>query len=369
MRIVHVIQGLSPGGAERVVVDLVTEMSPTDELLVVCQGRPLGPTYEQISGAVRYLTQSQETGLSRSATLLALGSILRDLRPDIVHTHTFFGSIYGRVAALLRGFHPLVHTEHGANAPVGHYGFSERILPIIGRRTDATLVLSQQDRDVVVGRGWAPLSRTWVVPNGVPSLDFAESETQRLRSSLGVAGGRPLVLAVGLSRQEKRLDRFLEVAHWVAKRYSSPLTFAIVGSGAELLIQPRGRPENLRLEFLGRLPDARPFIAAADVVLNTSDWEGMPMALLEAMSIGVPFVAPSIGSIPELVKAGGGFATDASVEALGRKVELLLLDSSLRRRMGREGRSAARTHYSIHKMALATREAYIKAGARQGETD
>jgi glycosyltransferase involved in cell wall biosynthesis len=156
---------------------------------------------------------------------------------------------------------------------------------------------------------------------------------------------------IGRVTQIKRPDRFLDVVVEVKAR-GIDLHFIVAGEGDLLqYCKDRVRTENLPVTFLGWREDIEVVLAAADLVLLTSDNEGTPLSLIEAGMVGIPVVATNVGSISEIVIDGEtGLLTDLSVSALADAVEALVADAALRKAMGAAGKARAEQYFSLDRM-------------------
>jgi glycosyltransferase involved in cell wall biosynthesis len=178
---------------------------------------------------------------------------------------------------------------------------------------------------------------------------------REVRSELGATDGELLVVTVANLRREKGYDVLLEAARQVVTR-GAAVRFAAVGRGPlaeELDTAHRALGLGERFRFLGERSDARRLVAGADVFVLTSHHEGLPVALMEATSVGVPIVATRVGEIPRVLPDG----TDALLVEPGRPGAVadalmrLAGDPALRERLGR----AARTRSAAFDVAAATR--------------
>lgn len=177
------------------------------------------------------------------------------------------------------------------------------------------------------------------IPRGVdhgaliPRVPRAE-----LRARLGVPPDRPVLLFVGSLTPEKRLDRLLRVASAVAAG-GADVDLWLVGEGPErdrLTEQSRSLANRLSVRLLGACDDVATYMAAADLLLLTSDTEGVPGVVLEAGCLGLPAVATRVGGVAECVQDGvtGLLADPEDEDALSAAVAKLIRDPEERRRLG-----------------------------------
>jgi glycosyltransferase involved in cell wall biosynthesis/SAM-dependent methyltransferase len=254
-------------------------------------------------------------GLGRSvspaADLRSFGtllSLLRRVRPAIVHTHTAKAGALGRVAATLAGVPIRVHTFHG-HVFHGYFGraatvlvlFAERALGLLTHRVLA--VSDEVARDLAEAYGVVPHGKVQVVPLGLDLAPFARAGAGEgrgeLRREIGAAEGDLLVGITGRLVEVKDHGYFLE-AGAALMREVPQARLVIVGSGP-LEEGLRARAKSLgidgRCHFLGWRRDTARICADLDVAALTSRNEGTPVALIEAAAAGVPVVARDVGGV------------------------------------------------------------------------
>ena len=187
------------------------------------------------------------------------------------------------------------------------------------------------------------------------------------RATFGLGPDAPVVCFVGRLTQVKRPERFIDLAIEVARSHPTT-TFLVAGEG-ELLetLRERARALGDSVQFLGWRGDVATVYAASDVVVLTSDNEGMPVALIEAASIGTPAVTTRVGSAPEVVLDGvTGFVTGMEVASLVRATLELLENHDLRRGMGAAAADRARREFSAARLVADTAALYERIAAQRG---
>jgi glycosyltransferase involved in cell wall biosynthesis len=284
-------------------------------------------------------------GLGRSVhiggDLRAFVSICREIRrfrPHIVHTHTAKAGVLGRIAAVLTGVPVRVHTFHGH---VLHGYFSPRVTRLVAlvermlaRRTTALVAVGEQVRDELLAAGIARRDQFTVIPPGVALP--AEVDRAEARIALGLSSDGPVVLFVGRLTAVKRLDRLLEAFAEVRDRVGDAVL--VVAGDGDLAEEVRSAATSLgeAVVLLGWQTDIARLYASADLVVISSDNEGMPVTLLEAAMAGVPGVTTNVGSAAEVVEHGvTGLVVPPDAGALASAMVELLLDADRRSVMGR----------------------------------
>jgi glycosyltransferase involved in cell wall biosynthesis len=317
--------------------------------------------------------------LHDSRALRELGSIAREFRPDVVHTHTAKAGFLGRTAALLalRPRPVLVHTFHG-HVLEGYFGEAKTRLyrgleRSLGRRTDRLIGVSRQTVNDLVRLGVAPREKFDVIPLGLELGSFASLDghpANGLRAELGVADGVAMFAFVGRIVPIKRLDLLLR-AFGRAHRSGAPAHLAIVGDG-ETRTDFERLAEELEVgpavSFLGYRRDLPEIAAASDVAVLSSDNEGTPVWLIEAAAAGRPAVATDVGGTSEVVTPRTGIVVPADDEvALGEAIARLSRDPELRKEMGGAARRHVLRRYSVERLLVDIDALYTELlGSRAG---
>jgi glycosyltransferase involved in cell wall biosynthesis len=202
-----------------------------------------------------------------------------------------------------------------------------------------------------------------VVRNGidVDRLSISPEDGVRARRELGIPLMSPVVGTVAVFRAQKRLDLWLEAASRLAR--TTEAHFLLVGDGPMLArIQAQAQALDLgsRIHLPGLQEDVRPYLAAMDVYLMSSEFEGLPLALLEALAVGLPVVATAVGGIPEVLpdQESGILVPFGNPEALARAVSRLLEEPELRSKMGQRARQRVAEEFGIERMARELEEVY-----------
>ncbi|MGH3650513.1 MAG: glycosyltransferase [Acidimicrobiia bacterium] len=254
-----------------------------------------------------------------------LRRLIRSWCPQVIHAHLPVTGILGR---LLSSGAINVYTEHNI---VDSYRAPTRMLNRwTYRRNDAVIAVSQAVADSVAGY---PGPTPFVVPNGVVVDRPPDAAIARVRDELGIDGSTPLLVHVGNIRPHKGHDNLIEaVAILVRERPDAVVVSIGGGKHHGDLERVRARSADLglsaQLRFLGRRPDALDFVAAADVVVNPSDVEGLPLSVLEALALGRPVVATSVGGVPSVIRHGEtGLLVDAADPDQLAKAMIMALDS------------------------------------------
>ncbi|MCO5969987.1 glycosyltransferase [Actinoallomurus soli] len=274
--------------------------------------------------------------------IAALVAEMRGYRPHIVHTHTAKAGLLGRAAAALTRVPARVHTYHG-HLLHGYFSPAKTRLVVTAERTaaamtDRLVAVGSQVRDELIAAGIGRPEQYAVVAPGT-SLGPLPGRAEA-RRALGIPDDGPVVAYVGRLTRIKRPDRLVAVARQV-RRLDPAVRFVVAGGGdATPATEAAARTFHGMFTVLGWRADVETVYAAADLVILTSDNEGMPVSLIEAGLAGLPCVATRVGSVAEVVRDGEtGLLARCDSHELTRHVVRLLRDEPLRRKMGDEARA------------------------------
>ncbi len=304
MRVLHVIKGLGPGGAERLLVSLTAARSPGVEIevaYVLPHKAHLVTELESAGAAVHLLGGSR--GLADPRWPMRLIELVRRTRPDVVHLHSpAVASVARVVLRAIRHRPVIVSTEHNVWASFG------RATRIANAMTlglaDARFAVSAE---VLASTSSRRRDSIEVVVQGIPVATLAARRTERAsaRHRLRVGDDDVVVMTVANFREKKDYPTLMAAAAACAAH--PHLRFAAIGQGpleAELHALHHQLGLGDRFRFLGYHPDPPAVVAGADMFTLASRHEGLPISMLEAMALGVPPVVSAVGGIPEVVTDG-----------------------------------------------------------------
>lgn len=308
MKVVHIASGDLWAGAEVQLYNLVTTLHAARDVSVDVVLLNHGELETRLKKAGVHVTVLDESALNAGQILWRLTHYLRRRRPHLVHTHRQKENVIGSLAAALAGA-PSLRSVHGRNEAQAPWW---RLDKHVARGFDwACGRWLQQSVVAVSGQLGTELANRFgaerldVIANGVDPDAIAAAAA--LQQPLPATGGRLKLAFIGRLVPVKRVDLFLQIARDLCDRKPGMIDFYIVGDGPDLAecratIEAMGLRNNVHL--LGFRADVLGVLAAMDMLLMTSDHEGLPMILLEAMSLGVPVVASAVGGIPAALDDG-----------------------------------------------------------------
>ncbi len=297
---------------------------------------------------------------------------IRSFKPHIIHTHTAKAGFLGRIASIV-SLQPSirVHTFHG-HLLNGYFGSFKRSLVVIAEKvlavfTHQLLAVGDKVRQDLLAAGIGNSKKFGLMP---PGLEIGElpkkSESQE---SFGLSTSTLQCAFIGRVTRIKRPDRFLDVVSEIKNR-GVAIKFFMAGDG-ELSETCRERiaGEDLPVKILGWQSDIEKVLAAADVVVLTSDNEGTPLSLIQAGMAGLPVVTTRVGSVPEVVLDGNtGIITSLEVQEIADALEKLANSNELRAQMGTAAQEFTLANFGVKRLVHDHEELYKRLLASQAKS-
>lgn len=361
MRILHVIDTLEFGGAEKVLVALANGFAAQNQVSVCCISR-VGELARELDPRIEVSCMHRGAG---NDYLLPwrLARQMRRARYDVVHTHNWGVFLEGGIAACLARTPVAIHTVHGPYAPHGAGWVQstkralrhalERLVALGFRRVVA---VSDSIRAYIPGTVGIGMGRLCTVHNGIVGGTV----------SAPPAAGTLSFITVGrldaIKNHEMMINAFARVSKTVPHA-----RLIIVGDGPrrptiEALIDELGLRSSV--DMLGFRSDVADLLAGADVFLMSSRYEGISIALLEAMRAGLPSVATNVGGIPETVlpELTGVLVESGDTEGFAHAMSTLAASPERRREWGAAAQALQQKEFSLE--AMLARYAALYAGPR-----
>jgi glycosyltransferase involved in cell wall biosynthesis len=369
LKVLYLLASLPVGGAEDLVRAMVTGLDP-DRFAAgaACLGAA-GLIGEELIKA-GYSVHSLGLDLKHTPFLSIVARVrrlLNEVRPDILHTHLYHANLYGRLAALGLGLTGVVATVHNIyTRPKLHRRVWNRLL---AWASDCVVTVSPQVYRDVRRADWLPASRVVLLPNGISlaGLEVPEDRDQA-RARLGLSG---FVLGVVGRLEEQKGHTYLLQALPRLMADIPDLNLAIVGDGrlkGALEGQARELGPKAAVCFMGMRRDVPLILRALDLYVMPSLWEGLPLALLQAMGAGLPVAATRVGGVEEVIRSGenGLLVPPADPQALAEAILELYHDPARREEMGRRARQTVAESYSQEVMLRRLEDLYLELWAKRG---
>ena len=375
LRIVQLITEMAPAGAEKVVHDLAIGLSAKGHQVCVATlldapGQPTTLTDDLPAHGVTVmrLKMRWKGDLLR---LSALARLLRQARPHILHTHLWHADLAAKamLPAIWRRRPALLSTIHIADRRPIHWRFA------IDRLTqpwvDQIVSVSPSVMDFYRRRVGAAAHKCVVVPNGINVAAYqALPDRRQARARCGAASAEPVIGTIARLDPQKGLPVLLQAFGILARRCPrAALLIAGAGPDREALeaLAVRLGLAN-RVHMLGFQQDVRPVLAALDVFVLPSRWEGFGLATLEAMAAGLAVVVTDVPGSRDLVEheQTGLVVPPNDPLALGRAIIRCLTQTDIRVRMGQRAQTTA-SSFSVQKMVDRYEQLYFTLRTDAGQ--
>lgn len=370
MNIAYLITRADPiGGAQIHVRDLALAVREHGHrAAVITSGRgPLIDGFRQ-AGVPVFVLRHLTAPIRPWSDVRALGEVraaIAEIKPDLVAAHSSKAGILGRLAARYLRI-PVVFTVHGwaftPGVPGPRAAVYRRLERMVGPLASRLITVSEFDRQLALQTRVADPNRIVTVHNGMPDVapDLRADPRRTPPRIVMVARFEPqkdhatLIRALGgLTAQLWELDLVGE----------GPGMPAMRALAAELGIADR-------IRFLGQRMDVQRLLGAAQIATLITNWEGLPLSILEAMRAGLPVVASDVGGIAETIREGesGYLVRRGAVDQVRDRIGRLLLDPALRGRFGHAGRSLYERQFTLEHCVTRTLAVYRSAVAGMRET-
>ncbi|MEI7845634.1 MAG: glycosyltransferase [Chloroflexota bacterium] len=371
MKPIHILQlidGLNVGGAEMLLCDLASGLSKYGYRVSVGYSTP-GPLVDVLTAAGIPLTRLSRMGRIDPILFMGMLRLMRSDPPQVVHTHLFKSDFHGRLAARVAGVPVVVSTLHNADGwakrkPLGAmYGQTAGFV-------DKLIAVSDEVRDYHVTHTGIPVSKVTVIENGVNVNKFKQGKATAIRTEFGIGSESILFGIIGRLKPQKDHVTFLKAAVEVIKQVPTA-RFLVIGEGP-LLDELKNLAQELGLLpaviFAGLRNDIPDVLAALDVLVFSSRWEGLPVTLLEGMAASKPIVATAVDGIRGVALPGvtALLVPPGDYHSLAQACINLAVDGDLRATFGRAGYERVSAKYSLgamtDKIAYLYNELLIKRG-------
>lgn len=358
-----VVNNLDCGGLEKVVLSLLGRLSLEGiDTSLICLSGPgelfeaahLRPDRCLILDKLPDLDLAEK--LRASLLIMRIRRFLRDQGVDVVHAHNAAPLVYGGLAAhtLGRARPAVIYSEHNQiyRADAGARRHFRRYI----RLADVAVAVSDAlRRTLVEDLHVSPIVR--VLHNGIDPTAMAHADGSAIRRELAIRDGEFLVGTAAVLREQKGIPYLLEAARLV--RAADPTVRFVIAGDGPLRSELEKTADTLQLHdtvrFLGYRGDIPQIVAALDAFVLPSLWEGLPLALLEAMAAGKPIVATRVGGNVEIVDdpETGFLVPPRDPESLARAVLTLRRDAEARQRMQIRSREKFARHFDVTSMTQA----------------
>lgn len=358
MRILHIITGLSTGGAERALYNLLQGgLADRFDSHIISLGDvgTMGPQIEALGVPVTALGMC--LGRPTPAGLLRLRKVVRSLQPDLIQGWMYHGNLAATLARSACSVKPalLWNIRHSLYEIMDEKTLTRIVIRanrFFSNAPDVLLYNSRVSRDQHEAFGFVS-SSAQLIPNGINCQQFAPSQNagQQVRDELAIPADALLVGHVARFHPMKDHVNFLQAASMVARNFSKP-HFLLTGRDVTLdnpeITQHIPVDEQHRFHLLGERRDVADLMSTMDILSSSSRGEAFPNVLGEAMACGVPCVATDVGDSGYIIGDCGVVVKPRDSESLASGIEsLLTLSPSEREALGRQARSRIENDFDL----------------------
>jgi glycosyltransferase involved in cell wall biosynthesis len=357
LRVLHVIARLNVGGTARYITQLANELPKHGIETFIATGFVQGAEVEDESAQSIDLVRIKSLGRSINPikdhfARKQLDRVIAEVKPDIIHTHTFKA---GYVIRMKKQPVPVIHTFHGHLLDDPEFsGIKSKVIVELERKfakkSTKLVTVGRRVADELLEQKIGYHTQFVNIPPGVVPV-IVTSKQQALKNLNLEDDGKPLVGWIARVTSVKNPMRALEVAN------AMPDTRFVMAGGGDLLERVKASaPANVSVIGWAEAAD---LFGAADIILSTSENEGMPVALIEAQLAGKPVVATDVGSVSEVIlNHETGIVTNKNAGSIASALESLVIDKAKRAEMGRLALARAQALFSVDRMINAHVELY-----------
>jgi len=349
MRILHVIARLNVGGTARYITQLANELPKHGIETFVATGFVQGAEVEDESAQSIDLIRVKSMGRSIRPikdhfARMQLDKIIAQVKPDIIHTHTFKA---GYLVRMKKQPVPVIHTFHGHLLDDPEFsGFKSKVIieveRMLAKKSVRLVTVGRRVADELLEKRIGNKDQYVNIPPGVVALNVTPKE-QALKNLNLPDDGKPVIGWIARVTGVKNPMLALEVAD------AMPDTRFVLAGGGDLLEKVMAKaPSNITVVGWAKAEDV---FGASEIILSTSENEGMPVALIEAQLAGKPVVATDVGSVSEVVlNHETGIVTNKNAGSIVLALETLLLDKQKRTEMSTLAISRSNALFSVDRM-------------------
>lgn len=352
MRIIFALETSGPGGAETAMLNLADAMRIRGHDCLVALPAEGWVSRTAQSRSLPWALYTDASDGSRFETVFGLRRLVSEHHSDVIHAHMFDISVYASATSMLTRV-PLISTIHGLADIKGAHRTVWLKFAILRYLAKRAVFVSEMLKDRVISDFPIIRSKSLAIPNGIP---IPSSEAQETGGSEPVDRGF-IFGTLGNIRNPKGYPVLLDaVAHLKKKGMEFSVLIAGEPDRAGLYEALLAQREALGLidevEFLGHVSDIAGFLGEIDCLVSSSSSEGMPLSLMEAMSMGLPIVATRVGGVPELIEheRQGLLCEPNSPEDLAEAMLRVMTEPQLRDVLAAEAYLRAHSQFSIEIM-------------------
>lgn len=363
-RVLQVVLSLNPGGTERLVIELASRLHADIPMMVCCLDEPGSWARELEARDIAIVPLGRQPGF-RPALGRAIATAARRHDATIIHAHHYSPFVYSCVARLWRPAARVIFTEHGRLSDAHPSSKRRAANQLMARCPHRVFAVSEDLRRHLVGEGFSP-DAVDVIYNGIDLGPLPDPAARvRARARLGVSDTTFVIGTIARLDPVKDLQTLLRAVAAVAREIN--VVTAIIGDGPERPALERLASElqiQSHVRFLGQRQDAREWLAACDLYVNSSISEGVSLTILEAMAAGLPVLATEVGGTPEVVGSSAGqLVRPRDPDLLASSVLRLAREPAQRTALGRIARQRVESRFTLERMVREYRDVYLQSNS------
>ena len=363
INVLQVIEGLSWGGAESKLLELIACMDSDRFSTTVCSlgmGERIRDRFDQLG--VKFVPLTRRRRIDPKL-IWDVAKLVRQEKIDVVMTTLFYADVVGSLA---RAISPVKAVFSWETISAPEWLLTRRLLAYRFAMRFCTKVISVSETTAkwLVEKRGLPRNKVIVIPYGVNLKQFSVGRDPKLKAKLGIPKASPVLGTVARLHSQKGHRYLIEAAKSIVKDFPK-VRFVLVGDGdlrRELEEQVGAADLTGNFIFLGFREDVRELLKMFDIFVLPSLYEGLPNVVLEAMATGLPVVATSVDGTPELIVNGktGYLVAAKQPQPLAAKIKALLSDTKLAQQFGRQGRKRVEENFSLEKQVNDFQDLYEK---------
>ena len=354
MKILFITLRADHGGGPKHVDLLINNLSSEIEIYLACpQDKPYYDLWSE-SKKIKDIFALPHRKFSIKK-LLGLNKFIKDNDIKIIHSHGKGAGIYSRMLKILNPRLKIIHTLHGVH--IGEYGFLKKRVYIFLERflalfTDKFINVSNNENSICLKHGLFKKNKSEIIYNGIKALLREDSSRKKFNLY-----GKKVVTTISRFDYAKNMA----LAYEIAKNFKdgADIIFLWLGDGGDRAkFESMAKKDGVNIIFTGFTDEIAAYLSATDIYLSTSRWEGLPYALIEAQSLGIPIVATNVVGNNEVVENGkSGFLFESAQQA-HQNIEILLNDEKIYGKMQNQAQLNFKDKFDISVMICKVEKIY-----------
>jgi len=324
LKIVHIIQCMATGGAEKMVLDLAIQCNLKHDVAIICLYPSRGFLYEKIAqeNNIRMIFLNKKVGLDINS-FKELWSVLSKIKPDVVHTH-LHAAIYALPWFIFHRKNARIHTVH--SIATMEIEKPHRIIQRLAYKfaNVVPVAISHTVQDGIMKEYSLNGAKVPVIYNGIDLVKFPPKLADKNNDNFTI------INVASFSKWKNQ--KLLIDAFYIALKERQDLRLVFVGDGKEkanVELDAKNYKIEDKIEFVGITSNVSEWLAKADVFILCSTFEGFPLSIIEAMSVGLPVISTDVGGVADVVKENiNGFLVPSNDKVKLSKAILKLADDT-----------------------------------------